>query len=189
MYILSIFFKCCAICGSTGFWGLNEECPDCGNKEPLPENEMNQKHKILHITTKPIYYYSQHKIQFYKEQSIQKYGTDEEWYEVFITTELSNQPLFNYALYEKSKQRENEYFKRQRELGNNDVDRESYLMRMQGPGNKPSTLKNTPECPTCHSTDVKRISDARKVAGALMFGLFSKTAKSQFQCNNCGYKW
>ncbi len=50
-------------------------------------------------------------------------------------------------------------------------------------------LKNTPECPTCHSTDVKRISDARKVAGALMFGIFSKTAKSQFQCNNCGYKW
>ena len=24
---------------------------------------------------------------------------------------------------------------------------------------------------------------------AVAFGLFSKTAKSQFRCGNCGYKW
>ena len=44
-------------------------------------------------------------------------------------------------------------------------------------------------CPTCGSTNVKRISAASKVAGAYAFGLFSKTAKSQFKCGNCGYKW
>ena len=43
--------------------------------------------------------------------------------------------------------------------------------------------------PTCGSTNVKRISAASKVAGAYAFGLFSKTAKSQFKCGNCGYKW
>ena len=32
-------------------------------------------------------------------------------------------------------------------------------------------------CPTCGSTNVKRISAASKVAGAYAFGLFSKTAK------------
>lgn len=48
---------------------------------------------------------------------------------------------------------------------------------------------NAPKCPTCSSTSVKKISTMSKVAGASMFGLFSKTARSQFKCENCGYKW
>lgn len=46
-----------------------------------------------------------------------------------------------------------------------------------------------PKCPTCSSTKVKRISGTAKAAGAVAFGLFSKTARSQFKCENCGYKW
>lgn len=49
--------------------------------------------------------------------------------------------------------------------------------------------KNIIRCPTCSSTKVKRISVTAKVAGAVIVGLFSKTAKSQFMCENCGYKW
>lgn len=48
---------------------------------------------------------------------------------------------------------------------------------------------NKPKCPTCSSTNIKKISTTAKVAGAAAFGLFSKNAKSQFKCNNCGYKW
>ena len=50
-------------------------------------------------------------------------------------------------------------------------------------------LQTMPKCPTCGSTDLKKISGTAKAAGALTFGLFSKTARSQFQCKNCGYKW
>lgn len=46
-----------------------------------------------------------------------------------------------------------------------------------------------PHCPTCGSTNIKKISTSAKVAGAVAFGLFSKTAKSQFVCNNCGFKF
>lgn len=46
-----------------------------------------------------------------------------------------------------------------------------------------------PKCPTCSSTNIERISSFDKAAGAVMFGLFSKTARSQFKCRNCGYKW
>ena len=52
-----------------------------------------------------------------------------------------------------------------------------------------SNGENLPKCPTCGSSNVKKISTASKIAGATMFGLFSRTAKSQFKCENCGYKW
>ena len=48
---------------------------------------------------------------------------------------------------------------------------------------------NIHKCPTCGSTNIHKISTTRKVAGAIGFGLLSKTAKSQFECKNCGYKW
>lgn len=46
-----------------------------------------------------------------------------------------------------------------------------------------------PKCPTCGSTNIRKISATSKTLGAIGFGLLSKTAKSQFKCNNCGYKW
>lgn len=46
-----------------------------------------------------------------------------------------------------------------------------------------------PKCPTCSSTNIEKISGADKMLGAVVFGLFSKTAHSQFKCKNCGYKW
>ena len=49
--------------------------------------------------------------------------------------------------------------------------------------------QNKPKCPTCGSERIKEISTIAKIAGAAMFGLLSKTAKSQFECENCGYKW
>ena len=48
---------------------------------------------------------------------------------------------------------------------------------------------NVPKCPTCGSTNIQRISASAKLSGAMMFGIFSKTAKSQWKCRNCGSKW
>lgn len=48
---------------------------------------------------------------------------------------------------------------------------------------------NAPKCPTCGSTNIEKITATSKAIGAMAFGLFSKTAKSQFKCKNCGYKW
>lgn len=59
----------------------------------------------------------------------------------------------------------------------------------QQESNKKVEEDNTLRCPTCNSTKVKKISATSKVVGASMFGLFSKTARSQFKCEQCGYKW
>ena len=53
---------------------------------------------------------------------------------------------------------------------------------------KPDPL-HLPTCPTCGSTNIQKISGLNRAAHGYMFGLFSKTAKSQFCCKNCGYKW
>lgn len=50
-------------------------------------------------------------------------------------------------------------------------------------------IKNVPKCPTCQSTNIKKISSAKRSLHAFAFGVFNKTAQSQFECGNCGYKW
>lgn len=49
--------------------------------------------------------------------------------------------------------------------------------------------KNIPKCPTCSSTNIKKVSGASKAASVVMFGLLSQKVKKTFHCNNCGYEW
>lgn len=49
--------------------------------------------------------------------------------------------------------------------------------------------ENIPTCPTCHSTNIKRVSGTSKAISVVMFGLLSQKVKKQFHCNNCGYEW
>lgn len=53
-------------------------------------------------------------------------------------------------------------------------------------------VNNTPptiHCPTCSSTNVKKVSGTSKAISVAMFGLFSQKVKKQFHCNSCGYEW
>ena len=51
------------------------------------------------------------------------------------------------------------------------------------------TPKNVPKCPTCGSTNVEKISTAKKAFGFAMVGLFSSNLGKTMECKNCGYKW
>ena len=56
--------------------------------------------------------------------------------------------------------------------------------------NKISTVeKNVPKCPTCQSSDLKKVSTASKAGSVFMWGLLSQKVKKQWHCNNCGYEW
>lgn len=50
---------------------------------------------------------------------------------------------------------------------------------------------NIPKCPTCGSTNIRKITATEKAAGVVIFGLFSNKRKYQFECQNpkCKYKW
>lgn len=48
---------------------------------------------------------------------------------------------------------------------------------------------NVPKCPTCQSTNIKKISTTSKVTSVAMFGLLSQKVKKTYHCNMCGYEW
>lgn len=50
-------------------------------------------------------------------------------------------------------------------------------------------MLNKPKCPTCNSTNIKKISSLSKAASVAMVGIFSQKVKHQFKCSNCGYEW
>lgn len=48
-----------------------------------------------------------------------------------------------------------------------------------------------PKCPTCGSTNIRRINGTEKAFNAAMFGLLGNKRKCQFECQNpnCRYRW
>lgn len=53
---------------------------------------------------------------------------------------------------------------------------------------QPST-QHIPKCPTCQSTNVRKIGGLERGASIIGLGLFSKKINKTFKCNNCGYTW
>lgn len=54
---------------------------------------------------------------------------------------------------------------------------------------KPSSKSNTPKCPTCGSTNIKKISGGKRWLTTGIFGLASSDVGKNMQCNSCGAKW
>lgn len=50
-------------------------------------------------------------------------------------------------------------------------------------------VDNRPKCPTCGSVNIEKISAGKKVAGSLLFGLFSSDVRNTMHCKDCGAKW
>ncbi len=52
-----------------------------------------------------------------------------------------------------------------------------------------SQNSNGPKCPTCGSTDIKRISTANRAVSIGLFGLLSGKIGKNYECRNCKAKW
>ena len=49
--------------------------------------------------------------------------------------------------------------------------------------------KPQPKCPTCQSTNIRKMGGIERGASIYAFGLFSKKINKSFKCKNCGYTW
>ena len=86
--------------------------------------------------------------------------------------------LDEYAAIHKTKEmRENEYEQRLEQA-------RRYLANAQA-----QELLNKPKCPTCGSTNIKKIGGIERGASIAAFGIFSKKINKTFKCGNCGYTW
>lgn len=54
---------------------------------------------------------------------------------------------------------------------------------------KPQPTTPTIICPTCGSTNTRKMGSIERGASILTFGIFSKKINKTFKCNNCGYTW
>ena len=54
---------------------------------------------------------------------------------------------------------------------------------------KTKSTQYIPKCPVCQSPKIEKISTADRIVHGATFGLYSKTARSQWRCNNCGNLW
>lgn len=48
---------------------------------------------------------------------------------------------------------------------------------------------DSPKCPTCQSTNIKKMGGIERGASIYAFGIFSKKINKTFKCKNCGYTW
>ena len=60
--------------------------------------------------------------------------------------------------------------------------------KQSSPQSQPQS-DNTPKCPTCGSTNIKKISGTKRWVSTGIFGLASSNIGKTMQCENCGCKW
>ena len=46
-----------------------------------------------------------------------------------------------------------------------------------------------PKCPTCGSTNIRKMGGVERGVSIAAFGIFSKKINNTFKCGNCGYTW
>ena len=153
-------------------------CPRCGNAKIKDFDIINGDDKPTKDTLDCVYCSeclyieiltpSKFAVDYYYNKSLEQYGDKEHWYE-FLLPEIKENPIFDIELYEKRISKKED----------NSSNHTSKITRNI----------NLPKCPTCGSTNIRKISDAKKALHAIAFGIFSKTAYSQFECQNCHYKW
>lgn len=49
--------------------------------------------------------------------------------------------------------------------------------------------QNIPKCPTCGSTNIKKISGTKRFVSTGIFGLASSNIGKNMECRSCGAKW
>lgn len=151
--------------GSNSSWDYFYSCPYCGDR--VENLDKFCLHCHSHITP----FKSLHNKDYYVNKSNEKYGKLNKWKE-FVLEEVRENPLFDEEKYNLPKNETQNNYSAQ------------YFQKTMN-----NKQRNLPKCPTCGSTNISKISGVKRAVHGYAFGLFSKTARLQFECKNCGYKW
>lgn len=117
-----------------------------------------------------------------------------------IVNKLWNSPgskLIALYSYQNEKQKAINIIREYVDCNDEDIDEiiEAYCDRYQSVAhNSPSSQiarewQNKPTCPTCNSTNIRKIGGLERGLSVATLGAFSKKINKTFKCNNCGYTW
>lgn len=154
--------------------GYGYYCPICG------ETQIAKKGLIRCVNCLNMVYLKRtiYEWEYYKKKAIELNNTSKNLgtviREIIFDEEASKNPCFSAEAHEKN-------------ISHEEHDR--VFAEDKRKAKEKRLEANKPKCPTCGSINIEKISTTSKVIGATMFGLLSKTARSQFKCKNCGYKW
>lgn len=142
-------------------------CPICGGIQSINSQVCE------HCKSVVIMKESLNNKQHYMQISEQRYNDVDCWYSVLFNEEIKILPSFDNN-------------KRLINLSNEEHDR---MLENIVYSNRQLNNAHQPKCPMCGSTNIHKISGVKRATHGLAFGLFSKTARSQWECGNCHNKW
>lgn len=153
----------CEKCGFVGHILFSKKCKNCKTKMKILTEDMKYKYHI----------FVEDWIEISKEEMAHRKDN-------FVTNELQSNPLFSIEEYNKQINKqieiENEIseYQKKKQL-------EIQSKNLQTMNNNNCVLK----CPTCGSTNIKKISTVNRMVSTGLFGLASSKIGKQWHCNNC----
>ena len=144
-------------------------CPKCGYITYKPKIKPQTAEQCPYCHTVVIN--ALHNREYYERQAEEQYSDWVMYEKILFDEEIKKHPLFDYEAY---RQKEDEIDRRLENIVYS---------------NRQSDNAHQPKCPMCGSTNIHKISGVKRATHGLAFGLFSKTARSQWECGNCHNKW
>lgn len=94
----------------------------------------------------------------------------------------------------------NYYIEFPKEYGNNQFSDEAYQHRLDVIKKENADINkrleqrtysqpSTPHCPTCNSTNIRKIGTGERAVSIIGLGLFSRKINKTWKCNDCGHTW
>lgn len=148
-------------------------CPECAKKQKAVEDPEN--------------YYAGYQVYFFQERignTCQICDKD-----TLIETNITEDEL--HEIGEMSNYNP-EFLKAMRELKEKDIIEYELKMsqfRANTQSNNISQSSNQPKCPTCGSTNIRKIKTGERMASIIGFGIFSRKANKTWKCENCDHLW
>lgn len=161
-------FYLCPVCGKHGIsFDRFLICDECGYEDVMEDSDELDEQLRIELANMP---YEEYQKYIVREEDTRPDASDE----VVALCEYRKQKfVFNSPVFDKAK-----YNARVK----HSVERARAFER---------EMSGIPEvtCPTCGSTNTKKISAGAKAVSVGLFGVFSQKVRHQFHCNSCGYEW
>ena len=155
-----VYIMYCPVCGYVDGEHIKTVCPFCGHELSNSNHLLKEMRGKFRWEIEPI-----------AEDIFQKHVKDN--------------PEFNSTKYQLREEKEKE----RKRLADERAQRKWDAQKAEYEKILAERTANAPRCPTCGSTDLKKIDALDRAISVSFLGLASGKIGKSFKCNHCGYMW